>query len=165
MMLRIVGGTDHTPEQSRIEPQRDLTDRDVVRYFLERNTIKTNKCLRQQRYDVWRKASATTRYWRAMLDLLDAILIGLGNEIPETSGSPKTHNDRWPLLENWRNAEVKQLLTPAPSAALVKWKQQVFAQGQYKYTDVKKEQIEKAIADDLAFLAAHPPRRPSRKTS
>jgi hypothetical protein len=28
---------------------------------------------------------------------------------------------------------------------------------------VQKERIEKAIADDLAFLAAHPARQPSRK--
>ena len=161
-MFRIVGGTDYAPEKSRTDTRRDLTDRRVAEYFIERTLERTatqSKELRQQRHDVWRKACAATRYWRAMLDLLDAILIGQSNEIPETSGSPKTHNDRWPLLENYREALVKQLLTPAPTAALVKWKQQVFAQGQCKYANVTDEQIEKAIADDLAFLAAHPARR------
>jgi hypothetical protein len=159
-MFRIVGGTDQAPEKSRTEPQRDLTDRDVVRYFLDRNATKTHRRLREQRYDIWRKAAATTRYWRAMMDLQQAILVGQNNGIIETSRHPKESHGNWfSLLESYRNAEVKQLLTPAPTAALVKWKQQVFAQGQYKYTDVKKEQIEKAIADDLAFLAAHPARR------
>jgi hypothetical protein len=160
MMLRIVGGTDRTPEKSRTETRPVLTDRDVARYFLERNTTKTNKRLREQRYDIWRKAEAATSYWRAMMDLQQAILVGQNNGIIETSRHPKESHGNWfPLLESHRNAEVKQLLTPAPTAALLKWKQQVFAQGQYKYTDVKKEQIEKAIADDLAFLAAHAPRR------
>jgi hypothetical protein len=30
---------------------------------------------------------------------------------------------------------------------------------QHRYTDVKSERIERAIADDLAFLAAHPVRQ------
>jgi hypothetical protein len=155
-MFRIVGGTDHALGKSRTEARRELTDSDVVEYFLNRN----DKRLRKQRYDMWRKADAVTRYWRAMMDLQQAILIGQQHGIVETSRHPtETHDNRNPLLGSYRNAEVKQLLTPAPTAALVKWKQCTFAQGQYKFTDVKKEQIEKAIADDLAFLAAHPARR------
>jgi hypothetical protein len=147
--FRIVGGTDHTPGT---ETRRELTDSDVVKYFLNRN----DKRLRKQRYDMWRKADAVTRYWRAMMDLQQAILIGQRNGIVETS---RTRANQDPLLESYRNAEANQLLTPAPTAGLVKWKQRTFAQGRYKHTDVKKEQIEKAIADDLAFLAAHAPRR------
>jgi hypothetical protein len=159
-MFRIVGGTDHALGKSRTEARRELTDSDVVEYFLNRN----DKRLRKQRYDIWRKADAVTRYWRAMMDLQYAILIGQNNGIVETSRHPTvTHAHQDPLLESWRNAEVKQLLTPAPIAGLVKWKQRTFAQGRYEYTDVKKEQIEKAIADDLAFLAAHPARRARSK--
>jgi hypothetical protein len=155
-MFRIVGGTDQAPEKSPTKTRRDPTNDEVVQYFLDRN----DKRLRKQRYDMWRKADAVTRYWRAMMDLQQAILIGQQNGIVETSRHPtETHDNRSPLLESYRNAAVKQLLTPAPTAALVKWKQRTFAQGRYKYTDVKKEQIEKAIADDLAFLAAHAPRR------
>jgi hypothetical protein len=153
MKLRIVGGTDQAPEKSPTKTRREVTDSDVVKYFLNRN----DKRLRKQRYDMWRKADAVTSYWRAMMDLQQAILIGQWNGIVETSRYPtvaSANEDH--LLVSWRNAEVKQLLTPAPIAGLVKWKQRTFAQGRYKYTDVKKEQIEKAIADDLAFLAAHP---------
>jgi hypothetical protein len=53
---------------------------------------------------------------------------------------------------------VKQLLTPAWDAASVKWKQSALAGGQHRFTDVKTARIERAIADDLAFLAAHPVR-------
>jgi hypothetical protein len=165
MMLRIVGGTNHTPETSQIESRRDqaVSGRISFRARDDDETLTTtnrNKRLREQRYVIWRKAAAATDYWRAMMDLHQAILIGQNNRIVETSRHPPESHDKWfPLLESYRNAEVKQLLTPAPTAALVKWKQQVFAQGGYKYTDVKKERIEKAIADDLAFLAAHPARR------
>jgi hypothetical protein len=155
-ILRIVGGTDQAPEKSPTKTRRELTNDEVVQYFLDRN----DKRLRKQRYDMWRKADAATRYWHAMMDLQQAILIGQANGIVETSRHPmETFGNRDPLLENYRKALVEQLLTPAPIAAAVKWKQSALAQGQYKYTDVKKEQIEKAIADDLAFLAAHAPRR------
>ena len=42
--------------------------------------------------------------------------------------------------------------------------QMALARGEHRYTDVKPERIERAIADDLAFLAAHPVRRSSSET-
>jgi hypothetical protein len=63
------------------------------------------------------------------------------------------------LVRAYRKALVTQLLTPAHRAADVDWKQKTLATGQHKYTDIKTERIERAIADDLAFLAAHPTRR------
>jgi hypothetical protein len=54
---------------------------------------------------------------------------------------------------------------PAPDAAAVKWKQMALARGQHRFTDVKSERIERAIADDLAFLAAHPVRQSSRRSA
>jgi hypothetical protein len=163
-MFRIVGGTHHTPEKSQTEPRRDLAACGRISFRApddaETLTITNrNKRLREQRYDVWRKAAAATCYWRAMLDLHHAISVGQDHGIPETSRHPPTTQYNWPLLENYRKAEVEQLLTPAPTVALVKWKQDVFAKGQYRFTDVKKERIEKAIADDLAFLASHAIRR------
>jgi hypothetical protein len=75
--------------------------------------------------------------------------------------------------------------TPAPDLAAVSWKKATLAQGQYRfveYTDLSAalasirkgifggqaaEQLEqlvkRAIADDEAFLAAHPVRRARRK--
>jgi hypothetical protein len=58
---------------------------------------------------------------------------------------------------------VRQVLTPAPDANSVKWKQAVLDSGDLAHTGVKAEQIERAIADDLAFLAAHPVRQSNRR--
>jgi hypothetical protein len=67
------------------------------------------------------------------------------------------------MVQRWRAALVKQLLIPAPTTAAVNWKQAALARGQHHYTDVKPERIERAIADDLAFLAAHPVRQSNRR--
>jgi hypothetical protein len=67
--------------------------------------------------------------------------------------------DRYALVEKWRAAFVKQLLTPASDAASVAWKQNALTRGKYQYTGLKPERLERAIDDDVAFLAAHPTRR------
>jgi hypothetical protein len=172
--FRIVGGTDHTPEKSLAQPRRGLSvsgranppapdDQPSAETL---TIIRRNKRLREERYDVWIKASATTHYWLARLELQFAISVAQSNGVSDAlRHPPTTQDDRWCLLGNYRKAEASQLLTPAPKVSLVNWKQQVFAKGNYKFTDVRKEQIEKAIAEDLAFLAAHPTRRCSRKNS
>jgi hypothetical protein len=73
--------------------------------------------------------------------------------------SPHNPDDRWAILANWRQAIAQQLLTPAPDTAAVAWKKAALAVGQHEHTDVKTERIERAIASDLEFLAAHPTRR------
>jgi hypothetical protein len=81
--------------------------------------------------------------------------------VPEARDHPADPEDRGrqSMVQRWRAALVKQLLTPAPDGASVKWKQAALARGEHCYTGVKPERIERAIADDLAFLAAHPVRR------
>jgi len=77
---------------------------------------------------------------------------------------PRCQSRRPPAdVEKYRAALVKQLLTPARDVASVKWKQMALARGQHRYTDVKPERIDRAIADDLAFLAAHPVRQSNRR--
>ena len=117
-----------------------------------------NGLLRAERDEVWRRADAVRDYWKARLEMEAAI--ARVKHLPEGNNHPP-HNpdDRWTLLANWRQALVQQLLTPAPTAAAVNWKKAAFAAGQHKHTDVKAERIERAIADDLAFLAAHSVRR------
>jgi hypothetical protein len=79
---------------------------------------------------------------------------------PEGRSHPAVNDHgRIPMVGRYRAALVKQLLTPAWDTASVKWKQMALARGQHRYTDVKPERIERAIADDLAFLAAHPVRQ------
>jgi hypothetical protein len=119
-----------------------------------------NGRLRKERREVWRMAEAATRYWRARLDFEDAVSWAQQMGTPEGSFHPDVdQGGRIPMIGKYRAELVKQLLTPAWDAASVKWKQTALAKGQHHYTDVKPERIERAIADDLAFLAAHPIRR------
>ena len=63
------------------------------------------------------------------------------------------------LVELWRAALVKQLLTPAPDISAVTWKRAQLPGKQYAHVGVKRERIELAIAADAEWLAAHPTRR------
>jgi hypothetical protein len=92
--------------------------------------------------------------------------------IPESRYHPdpdpedrRSFEDRRSLVARWREALGRQFLTPAPDAASVKWKQAALAGGDHNYTGVKAEQIERAIAEDLAFLAAHPVRQSNRRSA
>ena len=73
--------------------------------------------------------------------------------------------DHMPMVRRYREALVRQLLTPAPDANSGKWKQAALAAGQHLHTAVKSERIERAIAEDLAFLAAHPVRQSNRRSA
>ena len=48
---------------------------------------------------------------------------------------------------------------PAPNVAAVAWKRAKLSGGDFPYLPVKPERVERVIADDEAFLAAHPVRR------
>jgi len=64
------------------------------------------------------------------------------------------------MVDKHRKALVEQLLTPGWDVASVTWKRTLLARNDYvidRY--VKKERVERAIKEDLAFLAAHPTRR------
>jgi hypothetical protein len=123
-----------------------------------------NGLLRAERDEVWRRADAIRDYWNACLKMEAAI--ARVQDLPERNNHPP-HDpyQRFGMLKNYRQAIVQQLLTPAPTAAAVIWKKAAFAAGQHKYTDVKAERIERAIADDLAFFAAHPVRRSNGSNS
>jgi len=94
------------------------------------------------------------------MDLENAISLAQSHDISEGRLHPAIDRDNWgPMVANYREALVRQLLTPAWDANSVKWKQETFAKGQHKHTDINPTKIEKAIADDQAWLAAHPTRR------
>ena len=111
-------------------------------------------------------AEAATRYWRLRIDFQSAVSWAQRMGTPEGRFHPSDpeERDRMSMVQSWRAALVKQLLTPAWDGASVKWKQAALARGDHRYTDVKPERIERAIADDLAFLAAHPVRRSNSET-
>jgi hypothetical protein len=100
------------------------------------------------------------------LDSHDAISQAQRMEIPEGRAHPAvSYEDRSALVDKWRAAFVKQLLTPAWDTASVAWKQNALARGKYQRTVLKPERLKHAIADDLAFLAAHPVRQSNRRSA
>jgi hypothetical protein len=119
-----------------------------------------NHRLRKERREVWREANTTREYWKARLEMEYAVSLAQGYGLPEGNNHPPHNPDeRLALLPNWRRAIVQQLLTPAPDFGAVAWKKAALARGEHEYTDIKTERLERAIADDLAFLAAHPLRQ------
>ena len=86
--------------------------------------------------------------------------------IADSASFPSTENEnRFGLVDTWREAVVKQLLTPAPDGAAVAWKRAKLAGRGFSHLPTKAERIERVIAEDLAFLAAHPVRQSKRKTT
>jgi hypothetical protein len=68
------------------------------------------------------------------------------------------------MVDKWREALMRQLLTPAPDTRAVAWKQMTLASRQFRYQVANPERVKQAIAEDLAFLAAHPTRQSKRRS-
>jgi hypothetical protein len=99
------------------------------------------------------------------LNFHSAVAWAQSHEIPEGRSHPAINQDDWmPMVEKWRAAFVKQLLTPAWSAASIAWRQNALARGKYRHTSLTPERLKHAIAEDLAFLAAHPVRQSKRRS-
>ncbi len=159
---KIVGGIDHLPDDRAQKQSTDAHESADARRPAESLSITAqNGRLRDQRHEVWRMAEAATRYWKLRIDFQSAVSWAQQMGTPEGRFHPSDPEgrDHVSMVQRWRAALVKQLLTPAWDGASVKWKQAALARGQHCNTDVKSERIERAIADDLAFLAAHPVRR------
>lgn len=146
-----------TNRMSRVDLEQE-TER-PARDDVELSTTCKNSRLRQARDKAWHRASRTTSYWRMRLDwhseLECAQKWGLAD-----SGSfpPAADENRFSLVDAWREAVVKQLLTPAPNVAAVAWKRAKFSGRGFCHLPVKPERVERAITDDEAFLTAHPTR-------
>jgi hypothetical protein len=119
-----------------------------------------NRNLRDERKPQWSKAEATREYWRACLDMEAAISIAQNRGIPEGAIHPPIiADDRWKILAKLRLSIATQLMTPAPDTRAIAWKKAALEGEQWKWTDLTRERIERAIAGDLAFLAAHPTKK------
>jgi hypothetical protein len=156
-----------TPEarasvQEMVDESHAIDDRPSARSL---STTAHNGHLRQERKEAWRSAEAATRYWSARLDFQSAVSWAQRMEIPEGRFHPSDpeDSDRMSMVEKWRAAFVKQLLTPAPDARELAWKQNALARGKYLHTGLKPERLKHAIAEDEAFLAAHPIRQSDRR--
>jgi hypothetical protein len=117
-------------------------------------TTGKNARLRAARWEVWRRADAITSYWHELLRFIGAVERARRQGFKEARAHVGiSEEERWPILDSYRDALNKQLLTPAPDVASVNWKRR-----ELKSYGVKKELVEKAIANDIAFLDAHPTR-------
>ncbi|WP_426442219.1 hypothetical protein [Bradyrhizobium genosp. P] len=93
------------------------------------------------------------------MDWRNALELAQQYEIADSTSLPVPDEGRFHFVDKWREAVVKQLLTPAPDGLAVAWKRARLASSDFAYLPTKAERIERVIADDVAFLQAHPTRR------
>jgi hypothetical protein len=119
-----------------------------------------NARIRTERRDVWWLVWRENEYWHARWKWLSALEIAQKYKIGD-SGSfpPPAHASSFEALGKWREGVAKRLLTPAPTLADVAWKRAKVKSDDFKQLPIALARAERAIADDVAFLTAHPTRR------
>ena len=147
----MIGNRVFTPRQRRREGKPELPPPAT-------ETAKNSR-IRIARRDAWWRAGRVTDYWRARMDWHSALSCAQRHGIGDANSYPTENESRFDLVDKWREAVVKQLLTPAPDGAAVAWKRAKLAGRGFGHLPTKAERIERVIAEDLAFLAAHPTRR------
>jgi hypothetical protein len=149
-----IGNGHLTPRQQRREGKPELPPPAT-------ETAKNSR-IRIARRDAWWRACRVSKYWRARLDWYHVLSISQQYGIADSASFPSAENERWlGLVDTWREAVAKQLLTPAPDLGAVSWKRAQLKSSDFSYLPIKAPRVERAIADDIAFLAAHPVRRSS----
>jgi hypothetical protein len=119
-----------------------------------------NSDLRKERRDAWWHADRVADYWRARLDWCSALSIAQQHGIGDSASFPSPENEsRYGLVEKCREAVAKKLLTPAPDLGAITWKRSQLRSSGFAHLPIKKERAERVIAEDVAFLAAHPTRK------
>jgi hypothetical protein len=122
-----------------------------------------NQRLRLSRRKVWWRANRVRDYWRARMDWHSALSLAQRNGIADSDTFGPAANEEWhPLVDLWRDALVKQMLTPAATRVDVVWKRAQLQGNQWSYTKVKREALEQSIADDIEWFDAHPSRKPRK---
>ena len=150
------GGLQSMLQRQRVK--REARAREIG--AVELTETAKNSRLRDARKTAWNHACHTTDYWRARMKWHGALSWAQNYGIGDSGSFPPADDGgRYSFVDEWRAALVKQLLTPAPDVSAVIWKRTQLAGEQYAYVGVKRERIERAIADDVAFLEAHPTRR------
>jgi hypothetical protein len=148
----VIGNRVLTPMQRRREGKPELPPPAT-------ETAK-NARIRTERRDAWGLAEREKQYWHARWKWFDALEIAQKYKIGD-SGSfpPPAHASPFEGVDTWREGVAKQLLTPAPTLADVAWKRAKVKSDDFKQLPIALARAERAIADDVAFLAAHPTRR------
>jgi hypothetical protein len=119
-------------------------------------TTAKNARLRAARREAWQKADAATDFWYAYLRFTDQVSRARAAGVKEAhQHAEESPEARFEILDRYREALGRQLLTPAPTLEKVNWKRSLLNK---THIGTKKEFVEKAIEDDIAFLNAHPTR-------
>ena len=121
-------------------------------------TTARNANLRNERWKAWDDADFATKYWSALIKFHHAVSMAARSGLREACLHSRDFNDEaeWRDRENYREAVRRQMFTPAPNMEAVNWKRSRL--NDEPWTGVKKERLEQVIADDVAFLKAHPTR-------
>ena len=117
-----------------------------------------NSRLRLARRDAWWTADRLTDFARAHMDWHGALSCAQSWNVPRAGDYPEASASQ-PLVDAWRAALVAQLLTPAPDLTAVAWKQVKLGGEDIRHINIDPRRIERAIAADEAWLAAHPSKR------
>jgi hypothetical protein len=124
-------------------------------------TIAHNEQLRAKRKIAWNKADIRTRFWLAMLrfnDMTDlAQQAGLSEACAYANNALDQRNS---VLTCFREAEYEQLMAPAPDLKSVQWKRTMLLRK--CIPKLLADHVQSCIAEDEAFLRAHPARQPCR---
>jgi hypothetical protein len=120
-----------------------------------------NQRMRLSRRDACWATRDLTAYWRARLDWHSALSHAQCHGIADANSFPKCDEgkDRFALVDLWRAALVKQMLTPAPDVAAIAWKRAQIRAENFRYADVKPERLQHAIDADVEWLKAHPTKK------
>jgi hypothetical protein len=146
-----IGNRALTPRQRRREGKPELPPPAT-------ETAK-NARIRTERRDAWWLAERVADYWHARFKWRDELETAQKYGIGDSASFPAPVGGRFEAVDIWREAVAKQLLTPAPTLADVGWKRAKIKSDEFKRLPITLARAEQAIADDLAFLAAHPVRR------
>jgi hypothetical protein len=136
-IIEFKSATAHRVSSVRIERAEPYTaqadDRDTPETL---SPTRRNLRLRKKRKDTWRAADAAEDYWRARLDLNNAVDRVQRWEAPEGRDHPAVSpDDHWSLIRSFRAALVEQLLAPARDLAAVSWKKATLAKDEHRYVD------------------------------
>src|SRR5437879_3809476 len=90
--------------------------------------------IRMTRRDIWWHADRVADYWQARLDWCSALGIAQKYGIADSASFPSAENEsHFGLVDKWRDAVAKKLLTPAPDLAAITWKRAKLKSSDFPY--------------------------------
>jgi hypothetical protein len=118
-----------------------------------------NSRLRDARKNAWHEAQTRTEYFHRRMEFECVVGRMQAHGLPEgfLHPAPMHRNE---AVKLWRAALFAQFLLPAPSGDCVTWKKGRLAVGEIERAGMTRERAQSVIDADVAWLAAHPKRKP-----